>query len=76
MALPGARRDGTELRIHETLEVLSTDLADYISDLSEVTIKERGTFCIAISGGSPVSLMGYVHFSYLSVFSSSLNLVV
>ncbi|KAL1828863.1 hypothetical protein DCAR_0208125 [Daucus carota subsp. sativus] len=58
MALPGARRDGVELRIHETLEELSTDLADYISDLSEMTIKERGAFCIAISGGSLVSLMG------------------
>ncbi|XP_074336460.1 putative 6-phosphogluconolactonase 1 isoform X2 [Apium graveolens] len=57
MALSGACRDGMELRIHESLEELSTDLADYISDLSEETIKERGSFCIAISGGSLVSLM-------------------
>ena len=75
MALPGARRDGVELRIHETLEELSTDLADYISDLSEMTIKERGAFCIAISGGSLVSLMGWVHLSSFSVLFSSLNLV-
>lgn len=58
MALPGVGRDGMELRIHESLEELSTDLADYISELSEATIKERGAFCIAISGGSLVSLMG------------------
>ncbi|KAK1374482.1 putative 6-phosphogluconolactonase [Heracleum sosnowskyi] len=58
MALSGARGDGMELRIHESLEELSTDLADYISDLSETTIKERGAFCVAISGGSLVSLMG------------------
>lgn len=57
MALSGACRDGMELRIQESLEELSTDLADYISDLSEATIKERGAFCIAISGGSLVSLM-------------------
>lgn len=67
MALPGAHRNGIELRIHESLEELSTDLADYISDLSEATIMERGAFCIAISGGSLVSLMGYVHFSSHSV---------
>ncbi|WOH15369.1 hypothetical protein DCAR_0934907 [Daucus carota subsp. sativus] len=57
MALSGACRDGMEVRIQESVEELSTDLADYISDLSEATIKERGAFCIAISGGSLVSLM-------------------
>ncbi|KAL8112058.1 hypothetical protein AgCh_019673 [Apium graveolens] len=58
MALPGAHRDVMELRIYETLEELSTELADYISDLSEASIRERGAFCIAISGGSLISLMG------------------
>lgn len=67
MALSGTCRGGMELRIQESLEELSTDLADYISDLSQVTIKERGAFCIAISGGSLVSLMRYMHYHSLSV---------
>lgn len=67
MALSGACRDGMELRIQESVEELSTDLADYISDLSEATIKERGAFCIAISGGSLVSLMRYIQYRFVSI---------
>lgn len=67
MALSGTLRDGMELRIHESLEELGTDLADYISDLSEATVKERGAFCIAISGGSLISLMRYILYHSLFV---------
>lgn len=76
MALSGACRDGMEVRIHESLEELSTDLADYISDLSEATVKERGAFCIAISGGSLVSLMRYVPYHSLSAVCNFCSLVV
>lgn len=53
-ALCGARR---EPKIHESLDELSTDLADYIADLSEASVKERGVFVIALSGGSLIGLM-------------------
>ncbi|XP_044489552.1 probable 6-phosphogluconolactonase 1 isoform X2 [Mangifera indica] len=58
MALAGVHRDRGELRIHESLEELSTDLADYIAELSEASVKERGVFAIALSGGSLIALMG------------------
>ncbi|KAA8532884.1 hypothetical protein F0562_032999 [Nyssa sinensis] len=58
MALSGAHKDRGELRILENLDELSTDLADYISELSEVSVKERGVFSIALSGGSLIGLMG------------------
>lgn len=54
-AVCGADR---ELRVHESLDELSTDLADYISELSEAFVKERGVFVIALSGGSLISLLG------------------
>lgn len=60
MALSGVvHRDRGELRIHESLDELSTDLADYIAELSEASVKERGVFSIALSGGSLIGLMGY-----------------
>lgn len=59
MALPGVHRDRGELRIRESLEEICTDLADYIADLSEASVKERGVFAIALSGGSLIALMGY-----------------
>ncbi|XP_052187396.1 probable 6-phosphogluconolactonase 1 [Diospyros lotus] len=58
MALSRAHKERGELRIHESLEELSTDLADYIAELSEVSVKERGVFAIALSGGSLIGLMG------------------
>ena len=57
MALPG---DRGELRVQESLEELSTDLVDYIAELSEASVKERGVFAIALSGGSLIGLMGYL----------------
>ncbi|GFZ10926.1 6-phosphogluconolactonase 2 [Actinidia rufa] len=45
MALSGDHNDRGELRTHESLDELKTDLADYIADLSEMSVKERGVFC-------------------------------
>lgn len=58
MAVLGGDKD-KELRIHESLDELGTDLADYIAELSETSVKERGVFALAISGGSLIGLMGY-----------------
>ncbi|XP_043715238.1 probable 6-phosphogluconolactonase 2 [Telopea speciosissima] len=58
MAHSGVPKDGGELRIHENVDELATDLADYIAELSEISVKERGFFAIALSGGSLISLMG------------------
>ncbi|WP_348226232.1 6-phosphogluconolactonase, partial [Salmonella enterica] len=44
-------------RIHESGAELSADLADYIIDLSEASVKVRGVFSIAFSGGSIIDLM-------------------
>ncbi|KAF8408231.1 hypothetical protein HHK36_007376 [Tetracentron sinense] len=57
MAFSGNHNRG-DLRIHDSLDELATDLADYIAELSEVSMKERGVFAIALSGGSLISLMG------------------
>ncbi|XP_059447831.1 probable 6-phosphogluconolactonase 1 isoform X2 [Corylus avellana] len=58
MAVSGARNERGEVRIHESLDELSTDLAYHIAELSEASVKERGVFAIALSGGSLVGLMG------------------
>ncbi|KAK8304505.1 hypothetical protein V6Z11_D04G226700 [Gossypium hirsutum] len=47
-----------ELRIYENLDELKSDLADYIAELSEAAVKERGAFAIALSGGSLIGLTG------------------
>lgn len=57
MAYSGAKEDGREVKIYEYLDELSTDLAEYISELSEASVKERGVFAIALSGGSLISLI-------------------
>ncbi|KAK2967793.1 hypothetical protein RJ640_008013 [Escallonia rubra] len=57
MALFIKHKDRGELRVHENLDELSTDLVDYIAELSEVSVKDRGIFAIALSGGSLISLM-------------------
>ncbi|KAK3039820.1 hypothetical protein RJ639_027133 [Escallonia herrerae] len=57
MALFIKHKDRGELRVHENLDELSTDLVDYIAELSELSVKERGIFAIALSGGSLISLM-------------------
>lgn len=67
MALSGVRKD-RELRVHESLDELSTDLADYIAEISEAAVKERGFFAIALSGGSLIGLMGYLCFPFNNWF--------
>lgn len=47
-----------EVRIHDSLDELATDLVDYIAGLSEKSVKERGFFAIALSGGSLISMIG------------------
>ncbi|CAA6657353.1 unnamed protein product [Spirodela intermedia] len=46
-----------ELKIYENLDDLATDFADYVAQLSELSVKERGVFSVALSGGSIISLM-------------------
>lgn len=60
MALYGADNGRGELRIHDSIDELGTDLADYIAELSDASVKERGVFTIALSGGSLIGLMGYI----------------
>ncbi|KAK1573042.1 hypothetical protein Q3G72_014886 [Acer saccharum] len=43
MALPGVHTDRGDLRVHESLEELGTDLVDYIDEISETSMKERET---------------------------------
>ncbi|XP_028778183.1 probable 6-phosphogluconolactonase 1 [Neltuma alba] len=57
MALSCGHFDRGEVRIHESLEELKTDLADLIAELSEASVKERGAFAIALSGGSLIGLI-------------------
>lgn len=59
MALLESNKNRGEVRIHENLDELSTDLADYVAELSEASVKERGVFAIALSGGSLISLLRY-----------------
>ncbi|XP_039139361.1 probable 6-phosphogluconolactonase 2 [Dioscorea cayenensis subsp. rotundata] len=47
-----------DIRIFDTYDELATDLAEYVAQLSESSVKERGYFTIALSGGSLISLLG------------------
>ncbi|XP_057531104.1 probable 6-phosphogluconolactonase 2 [Amaranthus tricolor] len=58
MTFPRVQTSRGELRIHESLNDLNTDLVEYISELSEAAVKERGVFTIALSGGSLIGLLG------------------
>ncbi|KAH9602641.1 hypothetical protein KSS87_005126 [Heliosperma pusillum] len=58
MSFPRVETSRGELRIHDSLDDLSTDLVEYISEISEASVKERGVFTIALSGGSLINLLG------------------
>jgi len=68
MALSDGQKNRGELRIHESLDELMTDLADYVAELSEASVKERGVFAIALSGGSLIGLMGYLYLIFFISF--------
>ncbi|KAG2551265.1 probable 6-phosphogluconolactonase 1 [Panicum virgatum] len=40
-----------EVRVFESSYEMATDLAEFISQISEISVKERGYFVIALSGG-------------------------
>ncbi|KAL6878165.1 hypothetical protein ACP4OV_012335 [Aristida adscensionis] len=46
-----------EIRIFESSDEMATDLAEYISQVSEISVKERGYFAIALSGGPLVRFL-------------------
>lgn len=58
MATCSEARKKSELRVFESLDELATDFAEYVAQLSEISVKERGCFTIALSGGSLISLIG------------------
>ncbi|KAF2548136.1 hypothetical protein F2Q70_00019864 [Brassica cretica] len=58
MALTWTHKDRGEIRVHENTEELSTGVVDYIAEISEASILKHGAFCIVLSGGSLISLMG------------------
>lgn len=47
-----------EVLILQSMEDLSTSLADYIAQLSEAAVKARDTFTVVLSGGTLVQTMG------------------
>jgi 6-phosphogluconolactonase len=47
-----------DIRGFDSSDEISTDLAEYISQISEISINERGHFAIALSGGPLVSFLG------------------
>ncbi|KAM0838453.1 hypothetical protein ACQ4PT_060957 [Festuca glaucescens] len=57
MAVPYEPKKNSEIRIFESSDDIATDLAEYISQVSEISVKERGYFAIALSGGYLVNLM-------------------
>ncbi|KAG5392015.1 hypothetical protein IGI04_021978 [Brassica rapa subsp. trilocularis] len=61
-----------EIRVHENLEELSTGLVDYIAEISEASILKHGAFCIVLSGGSLISLMGLLDRSPNGLFNRKL----
>ncbi|XP_025880030.1 probable 6-phosphogluconolactonase 1 isoform X1 [Oryza sativa Japonica Group] len=50
-------KKNNEIRMFESSDEMATDLAEYISQVSEISIKERGYFAIALSGGPLISFM-------------------
>nr|GEX56979.1 RNA-directed DNA polymerase, eukaryota, reverse transcriptase zinc-binding domain protein [Tanacetum cinerariifolium] len=59
MALLESKKDKDEARIHESLEEISANLADYIVKLSEASFKDRGFFAIALSSASLIRLTSF-----------------
>ncbi|KAF7809027.1 putative 6-phosphogluconolactonase 2 [Senna tora] len=46
------------IRIHESEDEVKNDLAEYIAQISDASVKDRGVFTIALSHASLIRLMG------------------
>ena len=78
--LPYEPKLNTEIRIFESSDEIVTDLAEYISQVSEISIKESGYFAIVMSGAPLVSFLGLMIFflffaSYLPYLFLHANLI-
>ncbi|KAK4763012.1 hypothetical protein SAY86_008780 [Trapa natans] len=49
--------DRGELRVYDGSDDLAINLAEYIAELSEASVRDHGVFSVALSGGSLISLM-------------------
>ena len=52
----------SEIRIFESSDEIVTDLAEYISQVSEISVKESGYFAIVMSRAPLVSFLGLMIF--------------
>ncbi|KAH7440268.1 hypothetical protein KP509_04G099200 [Ceratopteris richardii] len=50
-----------DVKIFEGIQDLTTSLADYISERADAAVKDRGSFSIALSGGSLISTMSKLY---------------
>ena len=56
--MPYEPKLNTEIRIFESSDEIVTYLAEYISQVSEISVKESGYFAIVMSGAPLVSFGG------------------
>lgn len=57
-----------QVRVFDNEEELSTALADYVAQLSEKAVRERGSFSIVLSGGNLIYLLRSLSCFYLNSF--------
>lgn len=57
-----------QVRVFDNEEELSTALADYVAQLSEKAVRERGSFSIVLSGGNLIYLLRFLSCFYLNSF--------
>lgn len=48
-----------EMRIFDSSDELSSNLADYVLQVAESAVKERGSFSLVLSGGDIPIRLGY-----------------
>lgn len=56
----GKEKRAPQVRIFDSEEELSTALADYVAQLSEKSVRERGAFSIVLSGGNLTRLLRFL----------------
>lgn len=54
------KREDEKVRVFDSSEELSSDLADYVFQVGESAVKERGSFSLVLSGGDIPHRLGYV----------------